>query len=262
MRDPEAWWLQSDYNRRLDSPNKLRFERYAAQVQEALIQVLPGVRDLRVVAPPDLPDRPNVEALTPDGWVPLRRLGSGYQSQATWLVDLASRLFERYPDSDDPLAEPAVVLVDELDLHMHPRWQRDIIGYLTERLPNTQFIVTAHSPLIVQAAEGANLVLLRREGDHVVIDNDPVRLRNWRVDQILTSELFGLESARPPQVEGLLKERRALLSKGRMTATDRRRLAALETEIGDLPAGETVEDSRAMEIIRRAAAKLKDQDGA
>jgi hypothetical protein len=98
---------------------------------------------------------------------------------------------------------------------MHPRWQREIIGYLTERLPNTQFIVTAHSPLIVQAAEDANLVLLRREGDHVVIDNDPVRLRNWRVDQILTSELFGLESARPPQIEEPLKERREILAKAK-----------------------------------------------
>ena len=134
---------------------------------------------------------------------------------------------------------------------------------LSDRTPaNTQFIVTAHSPLIVQAAQDANLVLLRREGDHVVIDNDPVRMRNWRVDQILTSDLFGLKSARPPQVEGLLKERRELLSKGRLTARDRRRLATLETEIGDLPAGETVEDSRAMEIICRAATKLRDQGGA
>ena len=262
LRSAEAWWLRTDYNSRLDSPAKQRFQRYAGLAKEALVRLLPDVEDLQIVPAPEPGGRARVEALTKFGWVPLHRLGSGYQSHIAWVVDLASRLFERYPDSDDPLAEPAVVLVDEIDLHMHPRWQRDIIRYLTERLPNTQFIVTAHSPLIVQAAEGANLVLLRREGDHVVIDNDPVRLRNWRVDQILTSELFGLESARPPQVEGLLKERRTLLSKGRMTANDRRRLAALETEIGDLPAGESVEDSQAMEIIRRAAAKLRDQGGA
>lgn len=50
------------------------------------------------------------------------------------------------------LADPAVVLVDEIDLHLHPIWQRRLIGFLSERFPNTQFIVTAHSPLIVQAA--------------------------------------------------------------------------------------------------------------
>jgi AAA domain, putative AbiEii toxin, Type IV TA system len=42
--------------------------------------------------------------------------------------------------------EPAIVLVDEIDLHLHPKWQRQLIGFLTERFPNTQFIVTAHSP--------------------------------------------------------------------------------------------------------------------
>jgi ABC-type glutathione transport system ATPase component len=189
--------------------------------------------------------------------VPLRRLGFGYQSQVAWLVDFASRMFERYPDSPAPLAEPAVVLVDEIDLHMHPRWQRQLISALTDLCPNTQFIVTAHSPLVVQAAEGANIVLLRRQGDHVVIDNDPEVLENWRVDQILTSELFGLETAWPPQIEAPLKERRALLAKAKLTSRDRRRLEELEAQIGDLPAGESAQDRRAMELIRRAAAKLQ-----
>jgi hypothetical protein len=215
------------------------------------------VAEIRIHAADEPGGSPRVEAKTPDGWVRLRRLGFGYQSQIAWLVDFASRMFEIYPDSPDPLAEPAVVLIDEIDLHMHPRWQRQLIGYLTDLCPNTQFIVTAHSPLVVQAAEGANIVLLRREGDHVVIDNDPDVLRNWRVDQILTSELFGLESARPPQIEAPLKERRDLLAKPKLTSRDRKRLAELEAQIGDLPAGESVEDRRAMELIRRAAAKLQ-----
>jgi hypothetical protein len=110
---------------------------------------------------------------------------------------------------------------------------------------------------VVQAAAEANIVLLRREGDHVVIDNDPEVLRNWRVDQILTSELFGLESARPPQIEAQLKERRTLLAKPKLTSKDRRRLDEIEAQIGDLPAGESAEDRRAMELIRRAAEKLQ-----
>ena len=119
-----------------------------------------------------------------------------------WMVDFASRMVDRYPDSPDPLAEPAVVLVDEIDLHLHPKWQRELIGFLTERFPNTQFIATAHSPLIVQAAGEANIALLRREGDHVVIENDPETLHGWSIDQILTSELYGLKTARPPELEG------------------------------------------------------------
>jgi hypothetical protein len=257
LRDPGDWFLKADHNARLRGRKERRFGAFAKRVREALIGILPEVSDIRIRAADAPGGSPRVEARTPDGWVPLRRLGFGYQSQIAWLVDFASRMFERYPDSPDPLAEPAVVLLDEIDLHMHPRWQRQIIGFLTERCPNTQFIVTAHSPLVVQAAAGANIVLLRREGDHVVIDNDPEVLENWRVDQILTSELFGLETARPPQIEQPLEERRALLTKPRLTSRDRARLAELEAQIGDLPAGESAEDRRAMELIRRAAAKLQ-----
>ena len=256
LRDPEDWLLTADYNARLRGPDAKRFDAFAKRVRDALVDILPEVAEIRIQSADEPGRSPRVEARTPDGWVPLRRLGFGYQSQIAWLVDLASRMFECYPDSADPLAEPAVVLLDEIDLHMHPRWQRQIIDFLARRFPRTQFIVTAHSPLIVQAVGDANIVLLRREGDHVVIDNDPEVLRNWRVDQILTSELFGLESARPPQIEEPLKERREILAKAKLTKADEKRLAELEQAIGDLPAGETAEDSRAMELIRRAAAKL------
>jgi hypothetical protein len=257
LRDPEVWLLEADYNARLRGPDAARFAAFAMRVRDALIGILPEVTEIRIRSADEPGGSPRVEAKTPDGWIPLRRLGFGYQSQIAWLVDFASRMFERHPDSPDPLAEPAVVLVDEIDLHMHPRWQRQVIGYLAERCPTTQFIVTAHSPLVVQAAADANIVLLRREGDHVVIDNDPEVLSNWRVDQILTSELFGLESARPPQIEAPLRERRDLLAKSKLSSRDRARLAELEAEIGDLPAGESAEDRRAMELIRRAAEKLQ-----
>jgi predicted ATP-binding protein involved in virulence len=184
----------------------------------------------------------------------------GYRTLMTWMVDFASRLFERYPDNPDPLAEPAIVLVDEIDLHLHPRWQRTLMQFLSETFPNTQFIVSAHSPLVVQAATDANIVLLRREGDHVVIDNDIKAIRGWRVDQVLTSDLFGLESARPPQNDTALKERTRLLSKTRLTAKDKIRLQELEAEIGSLPTGETPQDLEAMDIIRRAAELLKKQE--
>ena len=224
LRDPEDWLLTADYNARLRGRDGERFDSFAKRVRDALVDILPEVDELRIQAADEPGRSPRVEARTPDGWVSLRRLGFGYQSQIAWLVDLASRMIERYPNSPDPLAEPAVVLVDEIDLHMHPRWQRQIVSDLTALFPKTQFIVTSHSPLMVQAAADANIVLLRREGDHVVIDNHPEVLRNWRVDQILTSELFGLESARPPQIEEPLKERRQILAKARLSARDRRRL--------------------------------------
>ncbi len=74
------------------------------------------------------------------------------------------------------------MLVDEIDLHLHPKWQT-IITYLTEMFTQAQFIVTAHSPPVVQAMpRNANIVLLKREGDQVVIHNNQEQgvIYGWR----------------------------------------------------------------------------------
>ena len=58
-------------------------------------------------------------------------LSLGYRTTAGWVVDLAWRFINRYPESPNPLAEPAVVLIDEIDLHLHPRWQLRIMKDLS-----------------------------------------------------------------------------------------------------------------------------------
>jgi energy-coupling factor transporter ATP-binding protein EcfA2 len=261
LRNAEEWLLQTDYAASKESLERRGMGGAREQrdrIKQLLIDLLPEVSDLRF-APPDARNpAARVEVQTPYGWVVMRDLSLGYRTLIAWMVDLASRLFERYPQSLNPLAEPAVVLVDEIDLHLHPSWQRQLIGYLTERFPNTQFIVTAHSPLVVQSATDANIVVLRREGDHVVIDNDMESIRGWRVDQILTSDLFGLKTARPPQIEKFLEERTALLSKPRLTPRDKARLRELDAAIGPLPTGETSTEREALELIQRAASRLRD----
>jgi predicted ATP-binding protein involved in virulence len=255
LRNAEEWILQTDYAASKDSPLQARARWQLVRIKDLLTRVLPDVSDLRVSTreAPGNQVRAFTEVHTADGWVPLSSLGLRYRTMTGWMVDFASRLFERYTDLEDPLTGAAVCLVDEIDLHMHPRWQREVITHLTNVFPNTQFIATAHSPLVVQAARDANIVVLRREGDHVVIDNPPRSVRNWRLDQILTSELFELPSARPPELDALLAARDRLLAKSKLTASDRRRLEALRQEIGDLPTGETPEDIEAMDLIRRAA---------
>jgi predicted ATP-binding protein involved in virulence len=258
----EEWLLQADYAAKsLEGEQQARAEVRRNRIKDVLIRLLPDVSDLRFAASMTDQAGPTVkvQAQTPYGWVPIRDMSLGYRTLIAWMVDFASRLFARYPNSPDPLAEPAIALVDEIDLHLHPRWQRTLMQFLTDLFPNTQFIVSAHSPLVVQAACDANIVLLRREGDHVVIDNDVKAIEGWRVDQVLTSDLFGLESARPPQLDGPLKERTQILSKARLTAKDKARLQELEAAIGSLPTGETREDREAMDIIRRAADLLKQQ---
>jgi ABC-type multidrug transport system ATPase subunit len=255
----EEWLLQTDYAVKSSSgKTKTRLKKQLKQIVEILKQILPDIADIRIDLD-EYQERPLAQFSTPFGWVRLSSLGLGYRTTIAWMVDLAVRLFKRYPDSENPLAEPAIVLVDEIDLHMHPKWQRDIMQFLTDRFPNTQFIVTAHSPLVVQAAQDANIVLLQREGDQVKIinNNDLEIIENWRVDQVLTS-VFEMPSARPAKIEPLLQRRKELLTKPKLTASDRAELKKLEAKIGTLPTAETSEDIKAMDIIRRAA-KLLDK---
>ncbi|MDQ3135418.1 MAG: AAA family ATPase [Acidobacteriota bacterium] len=261
LLNAEEWLLQADYAA-YAADNVLAKKRAKERrdtIKEILIKLLPDVEDIKFVQLTEKQLKPGIEVKTPYGWVSIKDLSLGYKTLIAWMVDFASRLFNRYPDSPNPLAEPAVVLVDEIDLHLHPKWQRNLMSFLSGLFPNTQFIATAHSPLVVQAATDANIVLLKREGDHVVIDNDVKAIRGWRVDQILTSDLFGLESARPPEMDGLLAERTKILSKGRLTKKDKERLEEIEARIGSLPTGETPEEIEAMDVIRRAAERLKAQ---
>lgn len=248
LRNAEEWLLQLDYAASQKSLFQQQQRSRFDQITKLLVDILPDVTQIRRTTVTNPNDRPRFEFLTPYGWVTQDQISHGYRTLYAWLVDFASRMFERYPDSENPLAEPAVCLVDEIDLHLHPRWQRDLMQHLTLHFPNTQFIVTAHSPLVVQAASSVNgnLALLRREGDHVVIDNDVDAIRNWRIDQILTSDLFGLDSARPPEVERAMKRRVELLSKASITADEQAEVQSLEAQIGPLPAGETFDEAKRM----------------
>lgn len=263
LRNPEEWLLQNELVANTPSPLQGRARRQRDRVFQILTRLLPGIDEIRVTPRADSNQqlRATAEVHGPDGWVPFSALGLGYRTMTAWIVDLASRMFERYGSLEDPLAGPAVCLVDEIDLHLHPRWQRDLVQRLTALFPNTQFIATAHSPLIVQAAPDANVVVLRRQSDGVVIDSAPRSVRKWRVDQILTSELFDIPSARAPELDALIRERDEILAKPQLGTEDEDRLAEIRSQLEDLPHGDTPEDIEAMEVIRRAAKALKDKAG-
>jgi predicted ATPase len=263
LRNAEEWLILADYaaNKESSAAKKIRAEAELTRVKEALVALLPDVQDIRVELSLRPGGVPRVEAKTHDGWIALRDLSLGYRATMAWMIDLAARMFEAYPDSKNPLAEPAVVLVDEIDLHLHPKWQRELLSHLSARFPQTQFIAAAHSPLVVQAAPDANIAVLRRQGDHVIIDQDVQSVRGWRVDQILTSELFDLPSARDPAQDELRQRREAILGKARLTKADKAELAKIEAELVDAPSGETPQQIEAMNLILRAASHLEKARG-
>ena len=193
---------------------------------------------------------------TRNGNVPLDSLSLGHRTVTAWIVDLGWRLVRRYPDSPKPLEEPAVVLIDEIDLHVHPRWQRRIMAQFSHHFTNVQFVATTHSPLMITSMRDVNVAVLKQAGEHVVIENDPEVVEGWRFDQILVS-LFGLETARSLRVEDLMKERETLLGKESLTQQDSERLRNIAGELSSLPTAERPEDLEAMKIIRQAAADIQ-----
>lgn len=247
----------------LGGKNKEIASKRLTSVLEMIIAIIPffsSKDDIEILGPKipgGVKEGSGVWFKTPYGKVPLSALSLGYQITLAWTVDLAWRLFQIYPHSERPLLEPAVVLIDELDLHLHPRWQRTMIRDLTPHFPRIQFIATTHSPLMVQAAATDNLVVLQQNNDEVEINSDPQVVEGWRVDQILTSELFDV-SSRSDKKEELFRERDALLDNPKRTEEENRRLSNLEEQIERLPTFENPQDQEeAMSLIQRAAKILK-----
>jgi predicted ATP-binding protein involved in virulence len=141
-------------------------------------------------------------------------------------IDLLRWLINAFPDSDNPIECPGVVLIDELDAHLHPEWQRQIGFWLREKFPNIQFIVATHSPFLAQVAEsneenrsdfeeqylGKNIVLKQMDNGVVAVP-DPESVEDLRVDQIYQTELFDMESLYSPKTEEKFKRHEELYQK-------------------------------------------------
>lgn len=239
--------------------------RQLDSLKRMLVEILPdlsGTQDIVIHGPPvsdSFEGATGVWVTTPYSRVPQKRLSLGYRTVLAWTIDIAWRLIERYPESQIPIKEAAIVLIDEIDLHLHPKWQRTIREDLTRNFPNVQFIATAHSPLMAQTSLNAKLAVLQRCDDHAVIHDDPPVLQGWRLDQVITSDLFGLMSARSPAVEALVKERQILLERKKRSADEEKRLATLDRRVRALPTAESPEDQEALDIIREAAVALRQQ---
>ena len=260
--DAEELLCRLDYS---SLKGQSRATRFLTDLKVVLSEILPDIKrpdDIEILGPPSPDDLEGtgVHVRTPSGRVPLHQLSLGYRTVFSWTVDLAWRLLEHYPRSSRPLHQPAIVLVDEIDLHLHPIWQREIRDRLTEKFPQVQFIATAHSPLMAQSSLGANLAVVRWENDHAVIEDDPVVVGSWRLDQLVTSDLFELESARPPEIEKQQRRRAELMEKANLSVDEGQELLTLNRAFMELQT-ESPDDERVIQLIRHAAARLPSIEG-
>ncbi|MFT3680537.1 MAG: AAA family ATPase [Ferruginibacter sp.] len=129
----------------------------------------------------------------------LSELSDGYQSVIALCVDIMRSLFKLNTDMNNA---NAIVLVDEIGTHLHPRWRMRVVNSLRRAFPKVQFIVTTHDPLCLKGMYDKEVAVLRLDNENNIqaITNLPDP-NSFRADQLLTSEFFGLSSTLDPDTE-------------------------------------------------------------
>ena len=102
------------------------------------------------------------------GRLEIDQLSGGYRTMLVVAADLARRMAQGNPHLDDPLQSEAVVLIDEVELHLHPSWQQTVLPDLMQTFPNAQFLVSTHSPQVLTTVEADCIFELEREDDEIV----------------------------------------------------------------------------------------------
>lgn len=235
-------WLREIYLWRLEN------KPGAAELEKAVLALLDDGL---------LPDGARVDKVDSDGlWVfqrevrlPLRELSDGYRTMAALVLDIVYHLYrtfgrlqiEQTTDGEGTfwqVRHAGVVLIDEVDNHLHVSWQQRIGFWLKRHFPNIQFIVTSHSPFICQAADPGGLIRLPAPGEECAVEHVSESLFKTVVhgslDEAVLTELFGLETPFSEETEQLrdqVAHLEAKLQTGKGTDADREKLHELRAEL-------------------------------
>lgn len=239
----ERWMVYLDYRLAKDRTDK-EAKKMKEVGEEAIIKLLPGDVKIAGVTTEGL-----IEFLVDGQKVPTISLSDGFRSVIALAGDLIWRLLQSFPNLDDPTTASGVVLIDELDIHLHPSWQREIAGWLRQVFPNLQFFVATHSPLIAAGA-GQDALTLRLD----IIDNKlqileiPYTDLAADVDRTLRSPAFGLQSTYSPPTEEKIQRYHQLKRKNKSLVDEEmqeyKQLQLFMKEVqpfGEIPAPDSLE---------------------
>jgi energy-coupling factor transporter ATP-binding protein EcfA2 len=165
---------------------------------------------------------------TPDGDIPLNVLSQGTQSIFQWLAHLLIGYSEYYEYPPDLAKHPGILIIDEIDAHLHPSWQRRIIPTLTDHFPNLQIFCSTHSPLMLAGLkEGQVQLLSRDEKGKVTVSRNDRDITGWSADEILRGFL---DLREPTDLETVshLERLRELRSKQSLSSLSEEGVAELE----------------------------------
>ncbi|POA43759.1 ATP-binding protein [Pseudomonas sp. MPR-ANC1] len=156
----EKFGTDSDVWKTLANLKASSRDRQLTAVRSAIAAFMPGFTNLRVQRKPRLHMAIDKDGVT----LNVAQLSQGEKSMMALVGDIARRLAMMNQSLDNPLHGDGIVLIDEVDLHLHPRWQRSLIRQLSETFPNCQFVLTTHSPLVISDAKDV-LVYVLNDGE-------------------------------------------------------------------------------------------------
>jgi len=195
--------------------------------------------------------------------MPLRDLADGYKSTFYWITDLWGWAVSHNPNISKSEEISGIVLIDELEQHLHPSWQRYVIGRLRTQFPRVQFIVTTHSPLIALGTadiDNATIVTLKLDGENrvTVSEKEAKDYKGMRVDQVLTS-IFELPIARSGEIGDQILRFQELFTRSDLNEEEQKIFETLrDSVIKDLPeVAENAEDLKISKEILNLLAELK-----
>lgn len=175
-------------------------------VRTAVCAMLDGVSDLRVRRNP-------LRMTVQKNGLEIRvdNLSDGEKCTLALFGDLARRIAMANPKRENPLEGEGLVLIDEIELHMHPSWQRKILGALKATFPHIQFIITTHSPQVLSEADDSyNLFGLQQDTDNIIVE--PYKVYGWDSNGILHAVMD--TPSRPASVERTFQSFNDALDKG------------------------------------------------
>jgi predicted ATP-binding protein involved in virulence len=189
--------------------------------------------------------------------IPLDAVADGYRATFTWLCDLvawamlANRIDRRTGDIK------GIVLIDEIEQHIHPSWQAELISYIRRVFPSLQIIATTHSPLVALSIGSEGLVVLKRRAGYVYAEDDAPDIRGYSVeDMLLDPKLFDTETYSPETNRLLERYRRlARLPKGKRTRQQNQRLEALVQKLQCVEPVITQDDNELAKALRKLRQK-------
>ncbi|WP_287605188.1 AAA family ATPase [Thiothrix sp.] len=188
-----------------EQENRLRNEKRSFDVE------LPELKAIRTAVQRILPSFSNPRSVHPAGievdWQPngetkqlrIEQLSDGYRTTLAMVMDIAARMAEANPDMPDPLETEGVVLIDEVDLHLHPGWQQTILLDLMDTFKNIQFIVSTHSPQVISSVKPGRLRVIDWQHDQPVLI--PVDFAEGAESQQVLLDVLGVKSPRVQRLE-------------------------------------------------------------